>query len=266
MGLRFWTMDDIQGMPIEGAIEAAAAPSNIAIRDKALNLVIKSTATSPTIQVDIDADEIILTTSGDAVKKIRSVDLTVDITASGANGLDIGVEAVSTWYYLWVVYNATTSTAAGILSASATAPTLPAGYTYRALVGAIRNDAGSDLNFLNQVGNRAAQDESASALTNGVATDFTAIDLTSYVPSTAKIANIDVYITATYDGNVVAYFKPGSATYAAGQKTVTFDNSATHTVYFETSVSVMMVTPQTIYYKSFAGGPKVTVLVNEWEY
>lgn len=95
--------------------------------------------------VNITSDELQLKTAGGLSYLASVVNVTVDITVAGANGLDTGVEANSTWYYLWVVYNPTTATVAGLISASATAPTLPAGYTFRALVGNVYNGSGGDL-------------------------------------------------------------------------------------------------------------------------
>ncbi len=181
-----WTMDDIQGMPAEGQIEAAVAPSNIGIRDKSRGLIIQSTSTSVTTQVDINCDEIILQTASGTPIRAADVDLTVDITDSGANGLDAGVEAVSTWYYLWVIYNSTTSTAAGLMSTSATAPTMPAGYTYKSLVGAIRNGAGGDFTLLKQFDNIASQSHSDWVLDDGESTTYASVDLSGYITTTAK--------------------------------------------------------------------------------
>lgn len=70
--------------------------------------------------------------------------LNVDITVSGAGGLDTGVEAPSTWYYVFVIEQPD-GTDAGLLSASSTAPTLPPGYTVFRRLCAIYNDAGSNL-------------------------------------------------------------------------------------------------------------------------
>jgi hypothetical protein len=112
------------------------------IRDASRNLVIVNNTTNPTYQVDIDADEIMLQDATPAAYTARSVNLTVDITASGANGLDTGAENPDKWYYIWVIYNSTTTTVAGLLSESLTAPTMPSGYTYKALVGAVRNASG----------------------------------------------------------------------------------------------------------------------------
>jgi hypothetical protein len=84
--------------------------------------------------------------SGSKTKVLKNIDVTADIEASGANGLDTGTSAVSTAYFIWVIYNPTTSVAAGLFSLSATAPTMPAGYTYKKRVGWNTLDAGS--NFL----------------------------------------------------------------------------------------------------------------------
>lgn len=53
----------------------------------------------------------------------------VDVTASGAGGLDTGVEAANTWYFAHVIADSTgVNPARGLLSASPVAPVLPVGY------------------------------------------------------------------------------------------------------------------------------------------
>jgi hypothetical protein len=91
-------------------------------------------------------------TNGNSVR-LRNVNVTADISVAGANGLDTGSEAASAWYYGWVAWNGTT--AIGLISASTTAPTLPAGYTHRTLVTAMRNDASSNFWRMLQYGRRA---------------------------------------------------------------------------------------------------------------
>ena len=71
--------------------------------------------------------------------------LTADITVAGANGLDAGVEAPSTWYAVYVLLDTTgVNPVASLLSASFAAPVLPAGYDKYRRMGCVRNDAGSD--------------------------------------------------------------------------------------------------------------------------
>lgn len=77
----------------------------------------------------------------------QSVDKTVDITAAGLLGLDTGAEAINTWYYVWLIYDPTNNLLSAVFStqtsAALVATTLTT-YTYKALVGVVRNDAASD--------------------------------------------------------------------------------------------------------------------------
>lgn len=61
---------------------------------------------------------------------------TCDLGSNGAvNRLDAGSIATSKWYNMFAIYNGTT--VGTLASLSATAPTLPAGYTYFARIGAV---------------------------------------------------------------------------------------------------------------------------------
>ena len=115
-------------------------------------LVVKYvTATS----VDIDASYLTLFDSGNLGKVLSNINLTADISNPvGVNGLDVGTEAVSTWYHIWVINNG--STTSSLLSTSHTAPTMPAGYTYMKYVGAVYNEAGGSFRNFHQVGNDVA--------------------------------------------------------------------------------------------------------------
>lgn len=104
--------------------------------------------------VDVDADQVLLNglSGGVYIKSLThradSVNLTLDLTLSGANGLDAGSEAGNgpdTKYFVWVIYNPTTDTVAGLLSTSSTTPVLPSGYDLAGLVGAVYNNGSSDL-------------------------------------------------------------------------------------------------------------------------
>lgn len=94
-----------------------------------------SAPATPNNQMSIVADAIMLEDVNGLAHRAMAVSLTLDVTTSGANGLDTGSVAASTWYSIWVIYNPTTNTVAGLLSASATAPTMPSGYTFKARVG-----------------------------------------------------------------------------------------------------------------------------------
>lgn len=122
---------------------ASAAQAWITGHYRNLNLATGAGADAPK-KATVTAAELILRTAGGDCYRATSLNATVDITASGLNGLDTGAEASATWYYIWVVSDgATTGTC---LSTSNTAPAaaVTATYPYVALVGAVYNDASSD--------------------------------------------------------------------------------------------------------------------------
>lgn len=131
--------------------------------------------------------------------------LTADITTGGAGGLDTGSEAADTWYAVHVIADFTggAGAVALLLSLSATAPTLPSGYSRFRRVGWVRNDGSSNFQDFEQTGNGRERsyfwdvDESnIQKLAGGNATSFTNVDLSDCVPSTAK----DVILRAIFAG------------------------------------------------------------------
>jgi len=141
-------------------------------RGETINLVV----TRPTAAtVRVYADRIVLLKDDGAAAALppvfiaTSVDVTIDITAAGANGLDAGAEGASDWYTIWAIRDTTNSLTRGLLSTTfdvATGPTMPANYTYRRLVGAVYNDSGSDfVNFI-QRGKRVQYAASQQILTS----------------------------------------------------------------------------------------------------
>lgn len=113
------------------------APSSASLLGAFRNLAASATGTNA--NVSVTADEIVVEDSSNAYKTLRNVSLTIAGTTTGANALDTGTIAASTWYALYVIAKAD-GTTAGLLSLSATAPTLPSGYTFKARVGWIRTD------------------------------------------------------------------------------------------------------------------------------
>jgi len=85
------------------------------------------------------------------VKTLNNVGFTINSLSVGANGLDSGAMAASTWYSVWVIWNGATAAIAGLLSLSGTAPLLPAGFTHKALVGWVFTDATANKYPLSQI-------------------------------------------------------------------------------------------------------------------
>ena len=156
----------------------------------------------------ITADAVQLYTSASGqYTTVSAVNVTGTITSIGANGLDTGSVAASTWYYVFVIYNPTTSTTAALFSLSATAPTLPSGYTYFARVGAVRSQAASPYYLLQtlQYGRRvqyavlassnvAALPVMATGAAGSTSTPtWVAVTTGSFVPPTAS--QVDVLLS-----------------------------------------------------------------------
>lgn len=93
--------------------------------------------------IALTADEVALENSSNNYYTARGVNLVLGTGSIGANGLDAGTVAASTWYAVWVIYNPTTGAVAGLLSTSATAPAMPSGYTHKARIGWVRTASGS---------------------------------------------------------------------------------------------------------------------------
>lgn len=150
-------------------------------RTGARGLVIASNAVVPLSKIDITAKELVMRSAAGNYRFATSFSQTValDIYSGGStpNGRDFATEAASTWYYVHAISDGTNDR--GLFSASADSPTLPTGYLYSALLGAVRNDAGSNLIRFSQRGNRVMTTQFSSVgaaqlpMTGGV--DFTAV-------------------------------------------------------------------------------------------
>jgi len=159
-------------------------PSQITIS----NLVIQNNATNPNYQLDISADEIDIEGT-----RISDYSETVDITVSGAGGLDTGAEAANTWYYVWAIAKED-FTVSSLLSLSSTTPTMPSGYTKKRRVGAIRNNASSNFLEITQDGSWVSYwlGGNLSVLVGGRATSSTDVDCSTYIPTTSRLGTFNV--------------------------------------------------------------------------
>ncbi|MBF0351741.1 MAG: hypothetical protein HQM11_11980 [SAR324 cluster bacterium] len=140
------TLDVSGNARVTGTLNASYFPSGR--NDK---IFIQPHSTNPTFQISINADYLTLYGSANIVHIASSVSTIVDITVSGSGGLDSGSEAPNTWYYVWTISDGTT--VSGLLSTSATSPTLPSGSIYKKLVSAVRNDNASNFIYFYQQGN-----------------------------------------------------------------------------------------------------------------
>lgn len=165
----------------------------VGVVSAAKNLTARTNSGTPNSKIDISADEITLKDSTGLPMTVSTVAVTIDIAAAvGANALDTGTEAVSTWYYGWVIAKAD-GTIAGLLSTSATAPTLPNGYTFKALASAVRNNGAGNFVAYRQFGNRVHYEGAQNALTSTtINTVETTLSVASQVPAIATAIDLHV--------------------------------------------------------------------------
>lgn len=126
--------------PVQAQLNTLALNSpNIRYYSNLRNTVTSNTADSLT------ADIVYLINGSGQSVMVTSVSNAIATGTSGAGGLDAGVIQVNTFYARYLIYNNTTHTLSGLLSLSATAPTLPAGYTFYNRLGWLRTDSSGNL-------------------------------------------------------------------------------------------------------------------------
>ena len=210
--------------------------------------LICTNGSNPDTQADIDADEVVLKNSAGEPYLASTVNLTVTITDTGANGLEDGTtEANSTWYYLWVIYNPTTATVAGLISASSTAPTLPSGYTFKALVGVVRNLSTGNFWLFWQNDRRVYHGEMVVFNNQaGNSSNLTTLSISDYVPPIARRA------TGSFGRSAGA---GGGGMQIAGSQTVgiqihngAIGAAAANSFYDSATFDIPMVTSQTLFW------------------
>jgi hypothetical protein len=156
---------------------------------------------TPNTQIAVTANQA-LTQSNTGVINRSSVSVSISTGTVGANGLDAGTVAASTWYYVWLIDNG--SAIAGLASLSSTAPTMPSGYTYKCRVGAMQTDGSSNLYRMLQVGNGTQY-----KITAGVANNTVVQSIANGVAGTYSSTS-PTLATATVRGN--AFCAPSTAT------------------------------------------------------
>ena len=157
------------------------------------NLSIK-VASNTTVTVAAD----LVTTTDGTNYLTTALSGTINLGTNGAaNALDTGTIAQSTWYSIWAIAKSD-GTTAGLASTSASSPTLPSGYTYKARMGWVKTVSGSATLYGTwQLGRRAsykvglAQTSAPIKLTGGSSTgdpsagSYTSVSISDYVPTTA---------------------------------------------------------------------------------
>lgn len=178
-------------------------------------------AANPAYQLDIPSGEV-GDIDGKGTIKVGGT-LTLDITASGANGLDTGAEANSTWYYIYLIKDPTTGTVASLLSTSPTSPTMPGSYSEKRLIGAVYNDGSGNFREFRQQDRRVTYIDTLSVYSGAANTNWQALAFASLIPTNVceffvgwASAKTNTNTSGTVHGH------PGSPAGSSGGITISF--------------------------------------------
>lgn len=156
----------------------------------AIGLVIQNNSGTPNTQIDITASYAVMVNTSNLPFTATSVSVTINANTTGANGIDTGALGASTAYFIWLISDGTTT--AGLLSLSATAPTMPSGYTYKVRVGATFTGGSSTLLRIIQKGNRGQYKVTTGSTTPSLPTLFTGAQGTFATDSSIVYASVSV--------------------------------------------------------------------------
>lgn len=242
------------------------------------NLRITNNATTPNTKLDFGPGrngafwEVSLqdTSSPPVAAVVHSTStLTLDATTNGANGLDTGALGASTWYYHYVIAKADGTTAT-LLSLSSSSPTMPSGYIYKALTGAMLTDGSTHFITYYQL-DKKARIVRTNVLNNvGVSSTgvFQSLDISAVVPPIAQM--VDGVCGSGLSGNGANMAVAGDANGTGGRMyfNPTSNTSAADGFYVAGSFSgIPMITAQTLYWTSYLNTSAINrINITGWEY
>jgi hypothetical protein len=250
--------------------QLAALPPPDMVTSGITGLTVKNNGTA---KVDVTAGELVVAEPGGngAVRILTSVAVTADIAVTGVNGFDTAapLPPAAGWIYVFVIHNPSTAATAGLLSISQNAPTMPAGYTHRLLVGSIQRTASVFIETY-QSDRRVWLAPQAIFTGRAGVTSYTALsgsDLIAFqaaIPPLAKVA-IGVMGTNTASAQIAVAGTAsglGECVFAAG------DDPSGIVAGFKCggSFRVPMPTPQLIYWKQFDTEVQNRLTVTGYEY
>jgi hypothetical protein len=186
----------------------------------------------------------------------------------GANGLDAGTLAASSFYTVWLIGDSrNVNPVAGIMSLYSNAfPLLPSGYDSYRLLGFVGSDGSTHLvntNLLNTKNSNAFYlQPPISVLAGGNSTTFAAIDCSSAIPADLfTIAQLTVNFTPLAAGDTVQ-FRPTTSSATAGLVTIVgLQAGVSQTDYVNTIVGITGGKAE-IDYKVTSASDSVSVLVS----
>lgn len=231
-------------------------------------LSIANNAGTPNTKIDATFTQACLVSAVGAPVFIASGSFTIDLTlgtvTSAANGMDGEARPTSGWVYLYAISTGAGSAGLGTtVSPLAGLPTLPAGYSFYAYIGAMRCDGSQNLMRSRQLGSDAQYVITAATnttamptMTSGSASLWTAVAVAAFIPATASTIKGALY-NASPGNNTGGGVAPNNAYVAVGNAPINFINS-TGTTFGSLMIPFEMeIESANIYYTSTAGSASI---------
>lgn len=252
------------------AATGVAAVANASVS----GLSITNNAGTPSTKIDVTLTRSCLVSAVGAPAFIASGSFTIDLTTgtvtSAANGMDGEARPTSGWVYLYAISTGSGSAGLGTLTSPLSGPpTLPAGYSFYAYLGAMRCDGSQNLLRTKQLGRNAQYVITAATntaamptMTNGTAALWTAVAIAAFVPATASHIKGSL-LNATPGNNTGGAVAPNSGYTATTAAPVSFINSTGTTFGSLTLPFEFVLESANIYYTSTAGSAS-TLFASGW--
>ncbi|HJT92218.1 MAG TPA: hypothetical protein VJ777_09780, partial [Mycobacterium sp.] len=165
------------------------------LRSYLAGLGLANNATTPNTKLDVAAGVCADSTNAQMLSVTAS---TIDCGTVGANGLDAGTLANSTWYHVFAI-GRNDGTTALLASTSLGSPTLPATYTLKRRIGSFKTDGTAHIVAFIQSGDEfrwAASVADVNATNPGTSAVTPALSVPTGVRVTA-VGNVVVQVTST---------------------------------------------------------------------
>lgn len=231
-----------------------AAPQTQQTLCGATGLKITNNVGTPNTQITLTADQVTAVNNSFQIASRTGVTYTINITlgtvTATANGMDGEAPGTSSWINIWAIDNGVSG--AGLASVTATAPTMPSGYSYKCRLGAMRVDGASNLNKTMQLGARGQWVAAPAAIANGGNGGvLTATPVATVAPPTATQLHGSIIFNGAGTGTVLVAANNGTGGTIAQFGSTVADLNA---IIFFSAV----LESANIYYSSTAAGTSLT--------
>lgn len=142
---------------------------------------------------------------------------------------------------------------------------MPSGFTHKGYVGAVYNDAAGAFRSFFQRGEDVVS-ENIGVVSTGNATNFSVLDLSDFVPSTAVSWKAQIQVRNTSSGDAAVILAPdGSGTSETYGRSAQFRDKQNNNYWRGTTVECLIATPQQVVYRVFSSN-EVDIQTLGWRY